>query len=245
MGRSSKRKHRDVVDDDEGRGFRPGKMVLRLLALGLSGMIVWNAFWGEHESRKKQIASIPEGATTQVEVVAPLKPTRTVTIKYDANVEDIQRELLATGHYVGLIDGVMGNRTANAIRTYQKDNGLSIDGAASARLLEHIRYTRKVAAASDQTGSLDPAADEPQQKPVKKPAKKPSAQAKPMVLDVQKRLLSLGYAPGDVNGVDSAATRAAILQFELEHGLDMNGEYTTALLSSLKLAATAKQPKIQ
>ncbi len=57
---------------------------------------------------------------------APTKPTTSITIKYDPLVEDVQRELLATGHYRGLVDGVAGKQTLLAIKSYQQDNQLPL-----------------------------------------------------------------------------------------------------------------------
>jgi len=37
------------------------------------------------------------------------------------------------------VDGVYGERTRNAIRAYQVDYGLLVDGQASPELAEHIR----------------------------------------------------------------------------------------------------------
>ncbi len=46
------------------------------------------------------------------------------------------------GYNPGPADGQMGRRTRDAIRAYQYDRQLTIDGQASERLLAHIRSTR-------------------------------------------------------------------------------------------------------
>jgi peptidoglycan hydrolase-like protein with peptidoglycan-binding domain len=242
MGRASKARTRDVYDD-ERRGMRPGAAALFVVAVGFGTAIVWNAFFGSHQPRSMEslLAEIPAGATTSVVVNAPAKPqAKTITIKYDSDVEDIQRELLATGHYRGLVDGVMGNRTLIAIKQYQKDNGLAADGQATKALIEHIRFTRKVAQASEQTGSLPQKASAP-------PPKKTNdaADARLRILDVQLRLSRLGYDTGENDGTFGDGTRAAILQFELDHGLDMEGRIGKAFLAALKKAEQNRSASAQ
>ncbi len=237
MGRA-KRKTPDVYED-ERRGLRPGSAFLMLVALGFGGAIVWNAFSGAHQGRSmgSLLSEIPEGASTSVVVPAPQHVApKTITITYDPAVEDIQRELLATGHYHGLVDGVMGTQTMLAIKQYQKDSGLAIDGRATRELLEHVRFTRKVEQASNQTGSLD-AAPATQAKPVQTAARPDDSRLK--VLDVQMRLMQLGYQPENT-GVAGESTRAAILQFELDNGLAMDGVINTEFLAALK-AVEAEQ----
>lgn len=58
-------------------------------------------------------------------------------------VGDIQLGLEAIGYDPGLIDGIMGPNTAGAIKAYQRDHDLKADGAASAKLLAHIRRNPK------------------------------------------------------------------------------------------------------
>lgn len=253
MGRSSKARVRDVLDEREG-GVSPGAAALAVFAMGLGGMIVWNAFFGAHEqvSANKFVTRIPKGATTYVEVAAPAKPTTSITITYDPQVEDVQRELLATGHYRGLVDGVTGKQTVIAIKSYQRDNQLPITGQVTKNLLEHIRYTRKVAAASEFTGSVAPekrAEPQPLQRSVAKQQAQPvpavAATPAPMpqglarVRDVQQKLRKLGYDIGAVTGEPDDATRAAILKFEMDFGLTMDGSISKELVAALKVAEAA------
>ena len=50
-------------------------------------------------------------------------------------VVQIQRRLARAGYYRGAIDGVMGPRTHYAIRAYERDHGLRVDGVISRQLL--------------------------------------------------------------------------------------------------------------
>ena len=47
----------------------------------------------------------------------------------------VQRQLAAAGYYHGEIDGIAGDGTRRAIRNYERDNGLPVDGQIDRRLL--------------------------------------------------------------------------------------------------------------
>ena len=49
-----------------------------------------------------------------------------------SNVERLQKDLSAKGYQVGSIDGIFGDRTENAVKTFQKDNNITVDGVVGA-----------------------------------------------------------------------------------------------------------------
>ncbi|MDX1576221.1 MAG: peptidoglycan-binding domain-containing protein [Kiloniellales bacterium] len=53
-------------------------------------------------------------------------------------VTRVQGGLAQLGYNPGPVDGVMGPQTAEAIREYQRDHGLLIDGRATPQLADHI-----------------------------------------------------------------------------------------------------------
>lgn len=53
-------------------------------------------------------------------------------------VARVQRQLARNGYYKGEIDGVPGRRTYYAIRSFQRDHDLRVDGAISDRLLNEM-----------------------------------------------------------------------------------------------------------
>ncbi len=55
------------------------------------------------------------------------------------SVSSIQNGLASRGYNPGPTDGVAGNRTRNAIRAYQRDNSLPVNGQATRQLAAHIR----------------------------------------------------------------------------------------------------------
>ena len=53
----------------------------------------------------------------------------------DATVAAVQRRLARAGYYHGAVDGVIGNGTRSAIRAYERNHGLAVDGRIDRRLL--------------------------------------------------------------------------------------------------------------
>ena len=52
---------------------------------------------------------------------------------------EIQRGLIALGHDVGGLDGVLGSKTRAAIRVLQKEKGVKVDGFPTPKILEWLR----------------------------------------------------------------------------------------------------------
>jgi peptidoglycan hydrolase-like protein with peptidoglycan-binding domain len=239
MGQRSKARVRGVIE--ESQGVRPGAAALGVFGVGLASMIVYNAFFGIHGSgahgtnrgvQGQRLTVIPEGATTRAVVNVPQKQSKSVTITYNADVEDVQRELLATGHYRGLVDGVMGKQTAIAIKKYQADSGLAVTGEISADLIDHIRYKRKVLAASEFTGSVSKAPAVEPKKVIPAPAPKGLAK----VREAQRLLKKLGYDLLTVSGEIDEPTKSALLKFQMDYGLAMDGGLSKELMAALKVA---------
>jgi peptidoglycan hydrolase-like protein with peptidoglycan-binding domain len=65
------------------------------------------------------------------------------------------------------------------------------------------------------------------------------------VRDVQTRLRRMGYPIRVVNGEPDKETRAAILKFQLEHDLPMDGAISGALVSALKVSEAARTAQVQ
>lgn len=212
-----------MVLQDEAPHLAPLSLAMSSLAVVLGGMIVFNAFFGAHTTRG--VVEIPTGASTHVAVTVGGKTSRTITLKYDEAIEEAQRELLDSGHFKGLVDGVTGPQTKLAIENYQRENQLQVTGETSPELIEHIRYTRKLTQASEITGSLtSPLA-------IDKPGQDTS------VASLQRQLAQLGYDPGSTSGTLDGGTRSAILAFELDNGLAMEGVVSAELIAALEIAA--------
>ena len=57
----------------------------------------------------------------------------------ELSTADIQRALKITGHYDGSIDGKMGPKTKAAIKGFQADNGLKVDGIVGPQTTSFLR----------------------------------------------------------------------------------------------------------
>ena len=56
-----------------------------------------------------------------------------------SGVRQIQSGLIQLGYDPGPADGFYGAKTSAAIRAYQRDHGLVVDGLATPELLQHIK----------------------------------------------------------------------------------------------------------
>jgi peptidoglycan hydrolase-like protein with peptidoglycan-binding domain len=155
--------------------------------------------------------------------VTPVPPQRPETAAVRPRSElvvNVQRELAQLGLYDGTVDGLLGPRTEQAIREFEKRQGLKISGEPSAMLLDVMRRARP---RPETTGAVAPAEPRPSTR----------------VLAVQRSLARLGYGPVKLSGIPDAATRAAIEQFERDRGLARSGEIGERLLAELSAVTGA------
>ena len=73
--------------------------------------------------------------------LAALWPTHDPPLD-QAGRKELQERLVADGHDVGGIDGIIGDGTRNAVRAWQGQQGMPADGWAGSMLLEHLRGPR-------------------------------------------------------------------------------------------------------
>lgn len=71
-------------------------------------------------------------------------------------VTDIQRLLTELGYSPGPVDGAMGERTRQAIRRYQSNTGLPVDGHPTEALRQHLLVTTGAAPAGNRPASQGP-----------------------------------------------------------------------------------------
>jgi hypothetical protein len=77
----------------------------------------------------------------------------------DREVASVQADLRALGYDPGPVDGILGARTVAAIRDYQRDMGLPVDGRPSATLIDSLRA--ELTASKAKPLGLEPVADRP------------------------------------------------------------------------------------
>jgi peptidoglycan hydrolase-like protein with peptidoglycan-binding domain len=149
----------------------------------------------------------PAGTGSAVEDMPPLMA--------GAYVTGIQTELVVHGYDPGAVDGVLGPRTRHAIRAYQRDAGLAVDGLATKELLDHLKFALpKVykGGEASEAGALD----------------------RGLVIAVQMELTDRGYYLGKIDGISGPQTRAAAKAFQADAGLPATGVVDQDLLAELR-----------
>ena len=159
--------------------------------------------------------------------------------QYDPIVEQVQQQLIERGYDPGPADGKMGKKTANAIKSFQKDNGLLVSGELNEATLKRLGVSKEEeppAAVEPTPKEEQPAAVEPTPK-----EEQPAADSDPSVERVQLELIALDYDPGPADGKMGKKTVEALKKYQEENTLEATGELDEATLKKLKI----KAPKIE
>ncbi len=64
-------------------------------------------------------------------------------------VKQIQQKLSKLGYYTGSIDGIYGSKTEAAVKAYQRDYGLTVDGIAGTNTLASLGISQSSSGAKD------------------------------------------------------------------------------------------------
>jgi len=224
---------KDIIEDEWQ--LKPLTILLQAMAAVLTMLIVYNAL-------AKQPAAGRNLPAAQADGSAPATGN-TVVLKYNPLIEQAQRTMTDLGVYKGPIDGVNGLRTQQAVQLYQQMNGMPANGQITDDLINQMKFNKQVQDAAKFTGSTHDAAETTQPaSPIMTPvsAQKVAAappSTEPKVKKVQIALAGLGYSISKLDGTVNAETRSAILQYEMDNGLDMGGAIDPALLKALKIQA--------
>ena len=128
-------------------------------------------------------------------------------------VRKLQARLAELGYYAGGVDGIYGGTTVNAVKNFQRNNGLSGDGQAGAQTQKKL-YAATANYADHPVATADP------------------DQARKMTLGMtgndvyamQVRLIELRYLTGVADGVFGQETQDALMAFQKNNGLTADGE---------------------
>jgi len=142
----------------------------------------------------------------------PSLPTRGPLLRTGSTgeqVKQLQSRLIELGYLGGTADGQFGPATENAVRLFQQQHGLDVDGKVGPETSALL------------TGSsAKPFVVTPTPAPTPTPT--PAASASDTE-KLQARLKELGYYTGQVDGLTGPATKAAIRLFQQRNGLDADG----------------------
>ena len=136
-------------------------------------------------------------------------------IRYGDDVEpqvalSIEDQLQRHGYEVGKVDGVIDAHTRDAIRAYQADAGLAIDGEADDLLLAHL-----------QTSDVQPL-------------------PRSAIVEMQWLLNRLGYLKTQSDGVMGPQSTAAIRRYQGDRGIAVTGVPSLELLTKLRAEPIAE-----
>ncbi len=150
----------------------------------------------------------PAGNLSAAQVEESLRLTRTQRTT-------IQRQLTKIGYDAGVADGLWGSRTRAAISAWQRANRKSQTGYVTAAEVKLI---------ASQAGSVSPAPEEDNSAALEERLLGLTLAER---VDVQRRLIRLGYSPSRTDGVFGPGTRRAIGEWQGDGGETVTG-YLTA-----------------
>lgn len=122
--------------------------------------------------------------------------------KTAANIAALQARLKTHGYYRSTVDGKWGNRTLGALLSFQSDKGLTVDGVAGGATERALGVTLKSGARSGGVAKGKTSAN------VKK---------------IQTALKNAGYYRSSVDGVWGNYTMCAVMAFQSDTGLTVDG----------------------
>lgn len=93
-----------------------------------------------------QITSKEESSFVQADIVEALTTSETMTI---------QKKLKNWGYYTGSVDGIYGPKTKQAVRLFQKKNGLTVDGIVGPQTAKAIGITIGTSSTTTKNTSSD------------------------------------------------------------------------------------------
>lgn len=218
-----------------------------LLSLAVMGTIFVNAVWFQPVAHPSPLFT-PRAASaapqiTQVEQVAALQTNATVKADDSAAREilrEVQSALAGRGYYSGKVDGIYGSRSEKAITTFQRDNGLNVDGKPSVRLLTQILLSGNARPAEVPVPAPIVSV---KTKPVPAPQETATATSSPdgLIARIQQGLREFGYDQLEVDGRMGQQTTVAIQRFQLYFGMKITGEPSQEVLDKLREVGAYQQ----
>ena len=204
-----------------------------------------------------QVVSLPTGAVNNWTTVAPMAtanssapssvtpppstaPTATPsgTLKLGSQgdeVRNVQRKLRELGFYKGTVDGDFGEATEKAVKAFQQQYGLTVDGKVGSATMAKLASARQTA--------------KPAATATPKPTATPSYSANTylrngnsgkQVKQMQERLISLGYLVGTATSNFDNATETAVIAFQRRNTSYADGVAGPETLKALYSSSASK-----
>ncbi len=131
-------------------------------------------------------------------------------------VLQLQQALNALGYDTNGADGKFGKGTEQAVKDYQKANGLTADGKAGVKTLAQLYSGSSVSGSTSGTASSEIYT-------AKNPNTLQSGDSGSKVTQLQNALKLLGFYTGGVDGKFGSGTKKAVMQFQRVNGLTVDG----------------------
>jgi len=167
-------------------------------------------------------------------------PVTTSTLKNGSSGSDVkkmQERLKELGYLKGTADGDFGTATETAVKNFQAQNGLAVDGVAGSATLARLYSATARKAPSAVSASTN--TPRPTNTPFTSYKKGDSGNE---VRKLQQRLKELGYLTGIVDGDFGSATETAVKAFQRNHGLTADGKAGSYTLD--KLYSNSAKPAV-
>jgi peptidoglycan hydrolase-like protein with peptidoglycan-binding domain len=155
-------------------------------------------------------------------------------------VNTLQRRLTDLGCLTnnGPIDGIFGDQTQTAVETFQRVNGMTVDGVVGGDTNQRLFDINTLPCRS--LGAIAPAV----------PTAAPIAANSDLIRRTQSDLKVAGYYAGDVDGVWGPETELAVTTFQNVQALPATGQIDNATLGRLdqiynRPAQSSIQPSVQ
>lgn len=192
----------------------------------------------------------PPDTSSTTPAPAP-EPVRRITLKRGAQgseVEALQKLLAAAGLYNGTPNGQFDGKTFTAVRRFQRNNRLGVDGIVGARTWSALLDNNGNTAAGTPF-NRDPFTGGDNDTTVQTPQTPPSESDQvaaaileqgskgEQVREVQQRLQELGYFNGRTTGNFGPLTKAAVIKFQQDSGLTPSGVVDEATKAALQTKA--------
>ena len=142
-------------------------------------------------------------------------------------VRAVQKRLKELGYYKGSADGDFGPATEQAVKDFQKANGLTADGKVGEKTLAKMNAKTAVSYKEAHATATPKTTAKTTNKPTSKPTNKPTATPNlekdyyltigskgSKVETLQRRLIELGWMSGKVTGTYDEQTAAAVSAFQ-------------------------------
>lgn len=135
-----------------------------------------------------------------------------------SKVKTLQQRLISLGYLAGTADGEYGSATQAAVKAFQNRMGLWADGVAGPDTLTQL-YSSSAKKASSTAAYVGDTLQE--------------GDNGDAVRILQRRLKTLGYYSGSIDGDYGTGTKEAVIAFQRDYGLTADGKAGTATMNKL------------